>query len=116
MRRFGAGDRDLLFPPSFRASPPQSFGKGPGFVLSASRLDSGLRLRLCLLDMAHKKSELPKWFPFALAASAVIAIGAGIRSGGRTAANAPTPPPTPPQPPIRQAAVLQDWFTGDYRV
>ena len=56
------------------------------------------------------KSDLPGWFPFALAASAVIAIGAGIRSGWKAAASAPKTPP------VTQAGVLQDWATGDYRI
>jgi len=42
-----------------------------------------------------KKAELPEWFPFALIASAVIAIGAGVRSGWKTAADQP-PSPLPP--------------------
>lgn len=64
--------------------------------------------------MTHKKNELPGWFPFALVASGLIAIGAGIRSNwGRAAAPAPLPDA---QPPVKQAGVLQDWALGDYRV
>jgi len=64
-----------------------------------------------------RKQSLPGWFPFALIASGFIAIGAGIRSGFRTAADAPPPPPPPPAPPpLSQAGVLRDWFEGDYRI
>ena len=66
--------------------------------------------------MARKKS-LPGWFPFAVVASGLVAIAAGIKSnwGRATAANEPpapppNPPPTPPPPPPQQAGVLQEWF------
>lgn len=64
--------------------------------------------------MAHtKKHDLPGWFPFALLASGLVALGAGIKSnwGGAKA-----PAPLSPQPPVQQAGVLQDWATGDYRI
>ena len=65
--------------------------------------------------MTHKKNELPGWFPFALVASGLIAIGAGIRSNwGRAAA--PLPLATDGQSPPVKAGVLQDWALGDYRV
>lgn len=54
----------------------------------------------------HKKSELPKWFPFALIASGVLVIGAGIRSKWKLPADQPAP--TPPGPP-QQAGVLHEW-------
>jgi hypothetical protein len=55
-----------------------------------------------------KKNELPGWFPFALVASGLIAIGAGIRSNwGRAVAAAP--PPQPATPPVKQAGVVQGW-------
>lgn len=58
----------------------------------------------CSLGMS-KKHELPGWFPFALLASGLIAIGAGIKSNwGRPATLAKTPPAVPP---IRQAGILQ---------
>ncbi len=57
-----------------------------------------------------RKNELPRWFPFAVVASGLIALGAGLRSNwGRTTAAAP-PPPLPPQ--VKQAGVLQDWGLG----
>jgi hypothetical protein len=60
--------------------------------------------------VAHAKNELPGWFPFALVASGLIALGAGMRSNwGR--AKGPAPLPTGPQ----QAGVLHGgppnrWF------
>jgi hypothetical protein len=61
---------------------------------------------------------MPGWFPFAVVASAVVVIAAGARSGWRLAADQPKPPPPPPQPvpPVAQGGVLQDWFSGDYRI
>jgi hypothetical protein len=59
------------------------------------------------------KSDLPEWFPFAVAASFLVMIGAGIKSGWKTS-SAPKPPPQPQ--PVAQAGVLQDWATGDYRI
>jgi hypothetical protein len=57
--------------------------------------------------MAHK--QLPGWFPFALLASGLIAIGAGIKSNwGRPATLAKT---TPPGAPV-QGGVLQDFWGG----
>jgi len=58
--------------------------------------------------MTHKKDDLPGWFPFALVASAVIAIGAGIRSKWKTSASNEAPP-SPQTPPVQQAGVLHDW-------
>lgn len=62
---------------------------------------------------SRKKHKLPGWFPFALLASGLIAIGAGIKSNwGRAKGPAPLPPPGPPQ----QAGILhgipglQRWF------
>lgn len=61
--------------------------------------------------MAHKKHELPGWFPYALTASFLVMIGAGIKSNwGRPAAVAAGPPP--PVPPVRQGGVLQEWLGG----
>jgi hypothetical protein len=47
-----------------------------------------------------KKHELPGWFPFALLASGLVAIAAGIKSNWGRA--------KPPGP--VQAGILQDWF------
>jgi hypothetical protein len=62
-----------------------------------------------------KKYELPGWFPFALVASGLIAIGAGIKSNwGRPAVAKTEPPPGPP--PVQQGGVLhgipglERWF------
>lgn len=73
---------------------------------------------LCLgMPSAHKKPNLPGWFPFALAASAVVAIMAGARSNWTLSGDRDTPKPPPPQPPpVVRAGVLQDWFTDDYRI
>jgi hypothetical protein len=61
-----------------------------------------------------KKNELPGWFPFALVASGLIAIGAGIRSNwGRAQAAAPLPEPST-TPPVQKAGVVQGW-PGVYR-
>lgn len=57
-----------------------------------------------------QKNDLPGWFPFAVAASFLVMIGAGVKSNwGRKTAAAP-PPPLPPQ--VKQAGVLQDWGLG----
>lgn len=61
-----------------------------------------------------KKNELPGWFPFAITASFLIAIGAGIRSNWTLAADQPKPPSPPPEPsttppPVKKAGVLQEW-------
>lgn len=54
--------------------------------------------------------ELPGWFPFALLASGLVVIGAGLRSNwGRTAAVASGPPGSPA---VKQGGVLQDWGLG----
>jgi hypothetical protein len=65
--------------------------------------------------MARKKGDLPEWLPFALAASAVVALVAGARSGWTLSGDRKPPPPPPPPTPV-QAGVLQDWFAGDYRI
>ena len=57
------------------------------------------------------KTDLPGWFPFAVAASFLVMVGAGIRSNWKLASGAPKP-----TPPVRQAGMLQDWATGDYRI
>ena len=54
-----------------------------------------------------RKHGMPGWFPYALAASAVVAIGAGLRSGWKTSADQPKAPPPPPPPPSN---ALSDWF------
>ena len=59
--------------------------------------------------MSHK-SDLPGWFPFAVVASAVLVIAAGVKSGWRLAADQPKPTPPSPVPPVSQAGVLQDWL------
>jgi hypothetical protein len=54
--------------------------------------------------MAHAKNELPGWFPYAITASFLVMIGAGIKSNwGKAKAPAP----------LQQGGVLQDWFGGD---
>ena len=56
--------------------------------------------------MASKKHELPGWFPYAVTASFLVMIGAGLRSNWGRAGNEP---PSPPVPPVQKAGVLQDW-------
>lgn len=54
-----------------------------------------------------KKHELPGWFPFAIVASGLVMIGAGIRAKWKLPADqAPTTPPGPQQ----QAGILHEWF------
>lgn len=53
--------------------------------------------------MAHKKHELPGWFPFAITASFLVMIAAGVKSNWGRAK-----PPAPPGP--VQAGVLQEWL------
>jgi len=67
------------------------------------------------MTSSRKKNDLPGWFPFAVVASGLIAIGAGIRSNwGRTQAAAPPPPDA--QPPVQKASVLQgEWAGVSYR-
>lgn len=61
--------------------------------------------------MAMTRDGIPLWFPFALAASAVVAIAAGSRSGWKTSADQPkSPPPTPP------SSGLQDWLAAGLRI
>lgn len=57
--------------------------------------------------MAHKKNELPGWFPFAVIASGLVMIGAGIRSKWKLPADQPEPPPGPS--PVSQAGVIHGW-------
>lgn len=56
---------------------------------------------------------MPGWFPFALVASGLIALGAGIKSNwGRATAAAPVIPPTPQPsvpPSVKKAGVIQGW-------
>jgi len=53
-----------------------------------------------------KKNELPGWFPYAVTASLLVMLGAGIKSNwGR--AKEPTP--------LQQGGVLQDWFGSQER-
>jgi hypothetical protein len=61
-----------------------------------------------------KKTDLPGWFPYALTASFLVMVGAGIKSGWKLSGNEPPPPPPPPTPPgspqVKQAGVLQaEW-------
>jgi len=70
--------------------------------------------------MAQKR-ELPGWFPFAIVASAVVAIAAGARSGWTLSGDQPKPNPTPQPPPgpPQQASVLNglgDWTSGQFRI
>lgn len=59
------------------------------------------------------KSNLPEWFPFAVTASFLVMIGAGMRANWKLAggAKAPPPPPPPPSapPPVTQAGVVHGW-------
>lgn len=55
-----------------------------------------------------KKNDLPGWFPFAVVASGLVAIGAGMKSNwGR--AQAPKPLSGGSEPPVRQAGVVNGW-------
>jgi hypothetical protein len=54
-----------------------------------------------------KKKDLPGWFPFALVATGLIAVAAGIRSKGKLSGETASAPPTPP--PLKQAGVIQGW-------
>lgn len=57
-----------------------------------------------------KKHDLPGWFPYAVTASFLVMLGAGIKSNwGRPAVVAKTEPP-PGSPPLQQGGVLQEWF------
>lgn len=69
-----------------------------------------------------RKNELPGWFPFAVVASFLVMVGAGLRSNWKVAGNTLPPPPSSPPPPppppppgapqVKQAGVLQDWGLG----
>lgn len=65
--------------------------------------------------MAHKQ-EFPGWFPYAVTASFLVMVGAGMKSGWKLSGNEPPPPPPPPIPPgtpqVKQAGALQDWGLG----
>lgn len=64
--------------------------------------------------MSRRREGIPEWLPFAIMASGLLVISAGIRSGWKTAADQPPPPPPPPSPPpLSQAGVLKDWFGSD---
>lgn len=63
------------------------------------------------MAVTRKDEGMPPWLPFAIAASAVIAIAAGARSGWKTSADQP-PPPVPPPP----SPGLQDWFGAGLRI
>ena len=72
-----------------------------------------------LLRLAHKDHELPGWFPYAVAASLVIALGAGIKSGWKLSGETQPPSPPPPPGPPQQAGVihgLSDWTSGQFRI
>jgi hypothetical protein len=62
-----------------------------------------------------QKTDLPGWFPFAVVASFLVMVGAGMKSGWKISGNEPPPPP-PPIPPgtpqVKQAGALQDWGLG----
>lgn len=68
--------------------------------------------------MTHrrKKDDLPGWFPFAVVASGLVALAAGMKSnwGRATYTAAPTPTPPGPQPPVAKAGVLQEWTGVSY--
>ena len=48
------------------------------------------------------KTDLPGWFPFAVTASFLVMVGAGIRANWKTSQAAP-------KPPVKQAGMLQEW-------
>lgn len=54
-----------------------------------------------------RRKRLPGWFPFALIASGMLAVGAGIKASRKATAAAPPPGPNPlpPAPPLSQAGV-----------
>ena len=52
--------------------------------------------------------KTPEWLPFAITASFLVAVAAGIKSGWKLSGSQPAPPATPPQ----QASVLNDWPIG----
>jgi hypothetical protein len=60
--------------------------------------------------MAQKSEGMPGWFPFALTASFLVMLAAGVKSGWRLAGSAPPPPPPQPTPPasapVQQAGVI----------
>lgn len=58
--------------------------------------------------MSRKRKHLPEWFPFALGATAVVALFAGARSGWKLSGDQPKPS-MPPLPPPPQGA-LRDWI------
>lgn len=61
-------------------------------------------------EQVKKKNDLPGWFPFAVVASGLIAIGAGIRSNWGRAQAAAAPSPPQPGPPVQKAGVIQgEW-------
>lgn len=63
--------------------------------------------------MAHADSrELPGWFPYAVTASFLVMVGAGLKSGWKVSGNDPKPPPPSTPPAVRQAGVLQEWGLG----
>ena len=53
------------------------------------------------------KHELPGWFPFAIVASGLVMIGAGIRAKWKLPADQTAPVPPGPQ---QQAGILHEWF------
>lgn len=59
--------------------------------------------------MVRTENKLPGWFPFAVAASFLVMVGAGLRSGWKVSRDEPKPPIPPP---VKQAGVLQDWGLG----
>jgi len=62
-----------------------------------------------LMTHRRKKNDLPGWFPFALVASGLVALAAGMKSNwGRATAAAPPPEPSP-TPPVQKAGVVQGW-------
>lgn len=48
-----------------------------------------------------RKRELPGWFPFAIVASGLVAIGAGIKSGWKGIGSSVSPPQNPQPGPAR---------------
>lgn len=49
-----------------------------------------------------RRSKTPDWLPFALLASGLVAVAAGVKSGWKTSGG--TKPPSSSPPPINQAS------------
>jgi hypothetical protein len=75
-----------------------------------SRDDGGVPRRRKVPAVTRSKHDLPGWFPFALTASGLIALAAGMKSNwGRAKAPAPLPSSTPQQAGVLHGP-LSRWF------